>query len=120
MTGFGYATLYPPPPYTSLSDALALSPILSYTVLTGCCRSRVHRKEKPMRIEYVKTVTYTCPVCNTSIKFDVEPDWNSMKELFDAVDNLTCPKCKEDLSYQAKLSLTRQKTITMLLKSFFL
>ena len=55
-----------------------------------------------MRIEYVKTVTYTCPVCNTSIKFDVEPDWNSMKELFDAVDNLTCPKCKEDLSYQAK------------------
>ena len=25
-----------------------------------------------------------------------------MKELFDAVDNLTCPKCKEDLSYQAK------------------
>lgn len=49
----------------------------------------------------VKKVTFTCPVCNTSIKFDVHPGTDEIQELYNAINNLECPKCKESLSSSA-------------------
>lgn len=55
-----------------------------------------------MHINLIKNVTYVCPSCNTSIKFLVEPNWDAMSSLYNAIENLSCPKCKDDLSYSAK------------------
>lgn len=47
----------------------------------------------------VKKVMFTCPVCNTSITFDVPTDHGEMVELYSAINELVCPKCKKSLSY---------------------
>lgn len=62
-----------------------------------------------MNIEYIKAVTYICPNCGTSIKFNVDLDCSATKELFDVVNNLICPKCKEDLSFNARTTFNSIK-----------
>lgn len=54
-----------------------------------------------MDIRYVQNVTYTCS-CGTCIKFKVERDYEKQTELFNAVSNLKCPRCNEDLSFDAR------------------
>lgn len=46
----------------------------------------------------VKKVTFKCPECNTTIKFDIHSGDNEMQSLFSAISCLTCPKCKESLA----------------------
>ena len=48
----------------------------------------------------VRKVVFTCPVCNTSIKFDVNDD--EIRELFNVTEHLQCPKCNESLSMGAR------------------
>ena len=51
-----------------------------------------------MFADLVKKVTFTCPCCNTSIKFDVCPGDNEIRDLYKAVNHLECPKCKNSLA----------------------
>ena len=53
-----------------------------------------------MFADFVEKVTFTCPYCNTSITFDVPED--DIRELFKVTERLTCPKCLESLSSDAR------------------
>ncbi len=61
-----------------------------------------------MDIRYVQNITYTCS-CGTCIKFKVEQDTEKQSELFHAVSNLKCPRCDEDLSFDARSALDAVK-----------
>lgn len=54
-----------------------------------------------MDIRYVQNITYTCP-CGTCIKFKIPQDAAQDSKLSQAVRKLTCPKCGEDLSFDAQ------------------
>lgn len=54
-----------------------------------------------MDIRHVQNITFTCS-CGTCIKFKVEQDTEGQSGLFHAVSNLKCPRCDEDLSYDAQ------------------
>lgn len=66
----------------------------------------------------VKKVTFTCPNCNTSIKFDVLPGNDEIQDLYSVAENLECPKCKESLSNSAtemvRAILDYNKAVTIL------
>lgn len=51
-----------------------------------------------MFADLIRKVTFTCPSCNTSIKFDVLPDDDEIRALYNTVDHLECPKCKNSLA----------------------
>lgn len=53
-----------------------------------------------MFANFVEKVTFTCPQCNTSITFDIP--WDDIRKLFNVTERLTCPKCLESLSSDAR------------------
>lgn len=55
-----------------------------------------------MLVNLVKSVAISCPCCNTSIKFRVSTDHSESIDLFNAASTLTCPKCQESLSADAR------------------
>lgn len=55
-----------------------------------------------MFINLVKSVTISCPCCNTSVRFCVTTDHGESIDLFNAANALTCPKCQEALSANAR------------------
>lgn len=65
-------------------------------------RAKYNRKEARtyMFANFVEKVTFTCPQCNTSITFDIPSD--DIRKLFNVTERLTCPKCLESLSSDAR------------------
>lgn len=55
-----------------------------------------------MDIRYVQNITYTCS-CGTCIKFKVNQDAAQDTGLSCAVRSLKCPRCNEDLSFDAQI-----------------
>lgn len=51
-----------------------------------------------MFADLVKKVTFTCPCCNTSIKFDVLSGDDEIRALYNTVNSLECPKCQNSLA----------------------
>lgn len=52
----------------------------------------------------IKKVTMTCPMCNSGIKVEINPeDDTKMQELLNASETFACPICKEKFGGAHKL-----------------
>lgn len=58
-----------------------------------------------MDAKLIRKVTFTCPGCNTSIKFDILPGEKEREELMLAVKTIGCPKCHISLYKDAQRML---------------
>lgn len=64
-----------------------------------------------MNIKHIKTFTYRCVNCDTSIRFPIPPvnKPEEIDELFGCINTLECPKCKIPLNEGASKVLTAIK-----------